>query len=804
MTDTLPGVGFGCVYNCPVPINDYFSETRELQRWEAYERIRQNIQASLDCTVGTMPVHVFLDNFVPVVPPDRKKEILSSRGAFRSLPSSGSTSSDVYQALITALNKSTKHKSRAPGLVFENTSMRSENPHQAGYMKPHICCFTAENLEHVRRLPLSSREDMGYAEFFIEVRPHTDLEHFVDPPSDSKRKEWAAHDIAVAFEDNRVQFRVERAFGQHIAYALEIQARQHRLWVLSIALCGSRARFFRWDRSGFIVSRSFDVREEPEILCEFIARFACASDKERGHDQSVEMATAEEEATFQDVVSRYVEDQLGVTGDDLADAVKEHYQEGRVMAMQVFVNTSGGSSTDVVVERYLVSRPVTSPSTLGSRATRGYWAVQASTKRLVFLKDTWRLDLESEGDAIATLHGAGVRNVPLLVAHGDVYHRLPTPGEARSRLLIQSTQTEMFDITSWASRVADRKISTSNYIHYRLVLGTVGYGLKSFRGTDELLHATYDVFHAMRDALDKDSRLHRDLSVGNVILVKEAGSATRKGYLIDWEASSRINSEGHSLDKSRMGTWRFMSSDVQAKPAHPHAFPDDMESLLYVVFYCGLIHLGHNLSPGTLRMIVHEFFDRSFFLDGYLCGGINKGVNRVNRRMSSRIKWTNPDFQAWLDAVMDLHGPQGPENREKFEHLWAAPENLDNLWGEFLAEHTLARDDRVDNKLSTPEPPSNEAPGSDRPFVPLRPRSPSTTSFCEDHEPIAAPVPLGKRKRQQPLETNDLRVRRSDRLRSRTNSAALVAQARHDALRVIPPTRGDNKTSKPTRRPRTR
>lgn len=348
-------------------------------------------------------------------------------------------------------------------------------------MKPHICCFTSENMEHVRRLPHSSRDDMGYAELFIEVRPHADLEHFVDPPSDSKRKEWAAHDIAVAFEDLRIQYRVERAFGQHIAYALEIQARQHRLSVLSISLCGSRARFFRWDRSGFVVSRSFDVREEPEILCEFIARFACASDKERGHDQSVEMATAEEEATFHDVVTCHVGDQLGVTGDSLADAVKEHYQVGRVMAMQVFVNTSGGSNTDVVVERYLVSRPVTSPSTLGSRATRGYWAVQASTKRLVFLKDTWRLDLESEGDVIAGLHAAGVRNVPLLVAHGDVYHGLPTPGEARSRtcplfssgrlltvllgLLIQSTETEMYDsdFTSWASRVADRKISTSNY-----------------------------------------------------------------------------------------------------------------------------------------------------------------------------------------------------------------------------------------------------------------------------------------------------------------------------------------------------
>ena len=30
--------------------------------------------------------------------------------------------------------------------------------------------------------------------------------------------------------------------------------------------------------------------------------------------------------------------------------------------------------------------------------------------------------------------------------------------------------------------------------HYRIVFGTVGYGIERFRGTKELLHSTYDVF----------------------------------------------------------------------------------------------------------------------------------------------------------------------------------------------------------------------------------------------------------------------------------------------------------------------
>lgn len=55
----------------------------------------------------------------------------------------------------------------------------------------------------------------------------------------------------------------------------------------------------------------------------------------------------------------------------------------------------------------------------------------------------------------------------------------------------------------------------------------------------------------MRDALAKDSRIHRDLSVGNVILVKEPESAVRRGYLIDWEASDQVDEGGEAKDAGR-------------------------------------------------------------------------------------------------------------------------------------------------------------------------------------------------------------------------------------------------------------
>ena len=107
--------------------------------------------------------------------------------------------------------------------------------------------------------------------------------------------------------------------------------------------------------------------------------------------------------------------------------------------------------------------------------------------------------------------------------------------------------------------------------HYRLVTGTVGYPLDSIRGVQELLHATYDVFvgtsrirlaqlvvsslntntTAMRDALQKDRCIHRDLSLGNIVLVKEPDSTIRRGYLIDWESSCRVDESGKAVEPGR-------------------------------------------------------------------------------------------------------------------------------------------------------------------------------------------------------------------------------------------------------------
>ena len=55
----------------------------------------------------------------------------------------------------------------------------------------------------------------------------------------------------------------------------------------------------------------------------------------------------------------------------------------------------------------------------------------------------------------------------------------------------------------------------------------------------------------MRGALSRAGRLHRDISLGNLVLVREPGQVTRRGYLIDWDASCDVDESGEAIETGR-------------------------------------------------------------------------------------------------------------------------------------------------------------------------------------------------------------------------------------------------------------
>ncbi|RDX44317.1 hypothetical protein OH76DRAFT_1409174 [Lentinus brumalis] len=682
----------GPVYDAPLAIDPTSSRTRGLNPDRAKGRNKQHIHDARRFTVGPMPPQAFLDCFLPQINATEDKRKLSHKYAFNSVPLRAASASDLCILLVAAIEKHTKHRGRCPGLSFVYSAVRSLHPDQDGLAKPSICCYTRDNAEIVARTDVTSRAELGYAEFFIEVGADPAHDFFTDPPH-SNLESRASHEFLFQSTDESLVKMVDAKLGQHVAYAAEIFARQHRTSLFSVSMFGSRARLCRWDRAGLIVSESFDIRSRPEILCDFLWRFSQATPEGRGHDVTIGVPLPGEEGLFRDAITARVRLQLGLTGIELDKAVSEHYSPGHVVVLHVLEQ---GTTTDATnIRRYLVSRPVVSPLSLAGRGTKGYWALDPLNREVVFVKDTWRsrYSTEIEGEIIRRMRVEGVRNIPGVLCYGDLPERFPEEARALKAEEFQCTGTDEFVSHPWACLVNGEHNEVTKLRHHRLVLDTVGYGLQRFRGTEELLHATYDVFTAMQDAYSKDHRIHRDISLGNIILVREPGRDIRRGYLIDWEMSCPIDDTGQACKAGRAGTWPFMSHRMQmAINIHQkHTLQDDMESLLYVILYSGILWLPNDLPQFLVSKIIFEFFEYMTLVDNIPQGSMAKIANSTSRATTAKFRFSSAAFQDWLNTVVDYQSDMVRYRGER----WNTPEHLDRFWSTFLQTRELERDDRV-------------------------------------------------------------------------------------------------------------
>ncbi|KAI0324546.1 hypothetical protein GY45DRAFT_1331411 [Cubamyces sp. BRFM 1775] len=689
------------VYNVPMALNPELSCTQGLEPGLAMARVKKHVSDSYKHTLGPMPLESFLQEFLPNTSVD-PKGCLSSRNAFVGIPPHTHDRSRISQPLIAALNKKTKFKARCPGFVFLDTAKRSIRQSRLGYAKPDICCYTTDYAKIVRKADRSSRADLGYADLYIQVNTSPTDDIFVDPPIGATTEHELLRELEdeSATEDAEPLSDAARVWGLNVSFATEILSRQQRLFLFSISLFGSFARIYRWDRAGCIVSRAFDVRQHSHLLTEFLWRYSTLSDAGRGFDMSVRMATSAQENLFRDAITKHVAIQLEVAGEELDKAVSAHYQPSHVSLVDV--HSQDTSPTESKVRQFLVSRPTVSPLYLEGRSTRGYWAVDTSTGAVAFLKDTWRLSAsyELEGDILRNLNKLGVRNVPVVAVYGDVLGCSPVSSGGHVTGSVQRTQTGNYQDKSWTCSIDEERVHINEYIHHRLVCSTVGYSLHHLKGTEELLHATHDAFTAMRDALAKDSRIHRDLSVGNIILVKEPGCGIRKGYLIDWEVSDRVDDAGEALHPGRTGTWAFMSIRMLSMDEEysKHTFADDMEALVYVVLYCALLYTPHNLSINTLTRIKEKIFDDVEVFQGQTGGGDAKLANSYTRSYTSLVHFDSTALQEWINTALDHHNPRS-QGLKVYKEKWT-PEAVDAFWTEFLETHELERDNRRVNRVS--------------------------------------------------------------------------------------------------------
>ena len=273
--------------------------------------------------------------------------------------------------------------------------------------------------------------------------------------------------------------------GQIIAYTAKLHSFQHRCFSFSFLICGQHARFFRWDRSGCVVSALFNFHEEPHILASFFWSYAHLTDTERGHDPTVKRASPQEAKYLADATTQFIKDSLPR---DVSFLLPEEEPDYPYPVFKIRLQTDGGSRS------LIVKKPFSDVDSPCGRATRAYAAYDLKTRRLVFLKDSWRTedaDYGSEAEIYEDLNNHEVPFLPTVIAAGDVITK--NTGERQ----VTFTQVWSHDATKPDWRLPCDGLRT--LVHHRVVQ-ELAYPLTSARSSKEAVQAVRDVLEGLYPA----------------------------------------------------------------------------------------------------------------------------------------------------------------------------------------------------------------------------------------------------------------------------------------------------------------
>ncbi|KAI1791533.1 hypothetical protein LXA43DRAFT_889104 [Ganoderma leucocontextum] len=475
----------------------------------------------------------------------------------------------------------------------------------------------------------------------------------------------------------------EEALGQFVEYMLNVQKNQHRIFSYAVYVCYNMARLLYFDRSGAFVSEPFRWDETDSLLHQFVWKIARLANAGRfedlGHDPTAELASGEAKDKFmalkddmslpphiRDGFKKATADKwpiykLDVTPgqpskDEWFDDItfpppKDFSSPPTPSPSQRTPLSKPSSSSDPLpsssnnftpsVRQFLVGRPHFAADGLVGRCTRGYFAYDitdddSSNWRVCFLKDSWRPlvpgHTRPEHLVYQRLRFFGVNTgIGTLICGGDV------GGHRAQRTRVQEHLPEK-----------NRPVLR---VHYRLVIEEIGIPLEHFNSFPELSAFFMDAITAHHRAWSLARVLHRDISVGNImILPASSTSPRRKGFLIDWDLS-RLESELGTgpVEPDRTGTWQFRSALSLLLPWKPYRRTDDIESFIHVYIYLVLRYHVTNIS--SLQELVTTLFEGVSLVHGIKIGGDRKLALFMATKLPFQVH-SNPNLQNLLDNII--------------------------------------------------------------------------------------------------------------------------------------------------------
>ena len=409
--------------------------------------------------VGPMPAQEFLDDFfptkklrglsqVPLFMPGCYDDTLRAKyevDAYEPFVSASKKPSFTYFNAIPIVFKIAATAQFLPDLRLVDTSSNPDgNPRSSlpFKIKPDVTIYPGGTNEE--------KTDSSISEIFTEFKWNIQDDPFCD-----------VHNVGSSESDSRQSFLHDTqagkdTLGQITSYAAAQLGAQFRTHAYSVFILRDTARILQWDRSGTIVTEAIKYNEDC-FLAEFFRRYSKASPAMRGKDMSASLPTALQ-----------------------AQSARKALELDPSIPLVKLSIPSGAGNT---LHYFVVPAPSATLYTPPGRATRGFKAYDISHRNVVFLKDSWRIDLpdiHKEGSVYKILNEAEVANVPQCIVSGDIliddYH---------------ATKTNFYTEKPWACRSGAQFIP---HQHCRLVLDVLGRVLHEYS-------SSYEMVSAVRNAL---------------------------------------------------------------------------------------------------------------------------------------------------------------------------------------------------------------------------------------------------------------------------------------------------------------
>ncbi|KAJ2513200.1 hypothetical protein GGI11_004484 [Coemansia sp. RSA 2049] len=361
------------------------------------------------------------------------------------------------------------------------------------------------------------------------------------------------------------------AYVQLIDYTRNIYANQdRRRYAWGLTMCGTLVRCCLFHHDGIRASSAMDI-STPNGLKKFVTLLVhwsfCGSER-LGYDPT------------------------------MAWNRKTHKLEITCTSQDDKNNGRGRSSEAVTYE---VIKPIMSASALFGRHTRCYLARRKGGrgKNKVVLKDSWSLPrdlaingtfssdlMDEERSYIAADAPDEARNLRLIsekLAGMELDFLYPKAESSGDVILSEGIADNTHAIFSFDNDEKEKKLFR---VHRRIVMSPVGHYLNTVHNEEELVLAVADAMECHNAILTKCRLLHRDISVNNILVVREfkERSVRRpvRGLLIDFDHAISIDKESSGY-ATRSGTLPFMSIHNLMGHDSKRTALDDWESLLYLV-----------------------------------------------------------------------------------------------------------------------------------------------------------------------------------------------------------------------------